>query len=528
MKNCSTSKLWLLAYLALAGVFFCPRIANHSEAEDAFTYAREVEERPYREILHPNHRLYHPLAKAVFELSGAEKSYHVLVGLSRAGAVLALGFFYLLLRDLGVGGEGRRFALVAGLALTYGFWRYAHEVEVYAVGSAILLGVIWLVFRLPEKGRGVLCALLIVFALNVHRALGPPLVVLALAYLVGRKDWRGLAFALLFLPSAYLITERLADLTSVTRAQPRDELAVLLHEELRSQRAVDRAEATLSPASVPKAVVGLGSAVVGTNLIMGVDPVYELLQNRLFPYRFLEEERMMAEGWPLWQITLWTLCLLGVVVLGLVMAWQLRALPGQWRGWSAQTWAVILAAGAYGAMIFAFEPGNPEMWLLGVPLFWLMAALLTRAVASRWLAGWVACLAMGNFLGGISLLADEERDYHYVTSAEVRREARPGDLYLLGVTNAVHDRYVNYRVKNLTIISVPRQSARFAEFYQLLSNEIKGGRRVFVHETLSERKGGFGEDLADFGLVYEPGMSIAGGGELRLAPPAGDLESRIE
>ncbi|MBK1834557.1 hypothetical protein [Roseibacillus ishigakijimensis] len=515
---------WVLAYLVLAFLFLSPEVGNHSEAEDAFTYAREVEVEGYREILHPHHRLYHPLIKAVYELSGAERSYPVLVAVSQGAALLALFFFSLLLRELGVKGEGRRFVFVAGLAFSYGFWRYTHEVEAYTVGSAVAMMILWLFFRCRGAWRGVVMAVGLVLALNVHRALGPPLLLAGGTLLVGQKEWRSLALFVISAGGLYLAAEWTAgQVGEPSRQGP--EFSGFFYEEQTVERSQDRAGTKLSPASLPKAAIGLGSSVVATNLLMGVDPVFEFLQKRLFPYRFLQEERLLAQGQPIWFQALWALLLVATLAGIAFFLWQVVRDWQQWRTWAPASWALLVATGGYAGMIVIFEPGNPEMWLLGVPFFWLVAALLMRAVSTRSLAVWTVVFAGGNFLGGMALLAEEEKDYHFVTSRFIRAEGRPQDWYLLGYRGAVQARFVRYRVGALQVVPLPRESEKFASFYHELTGELSRGRRVFVHTTVLERPASFGVSLADFGLSYRPGPTPGGGGEIVLAAPGDEPHS---
>ncbi len=511
---------WTLgvAFLLLFAVLATPRVVNHTEAEDAYAYAKQVERQSYREILHPNHRLYHPLAKAVYELSGREKSFGVLVGLSLVSAMGALLVFYFLLGKLGLAQGWLAFVYTAGLALSYGFWRYAHEVEIYAVGWLVLLLVLWAVFSMKNPWQGLWAALLLVLALNVHRALGPPLAVTFFVLYAARRDWRSLGLCLLVGLLAYPTAEKAAAEISLGSRVAKPELADFFVDEGRAERAEARPGHGFKVSSLPKAGVGLGASVVGTNLLMGIDPAYELLQERLFPYRFLDEERMMAAGWPAWQIWLWGLGLLALAVTGLVVLWRSRGALRDWRAWMPEQWALLFGAGAYGGTIVIFEPGNPEMWLLGLPFFWLAAACLTRKAGAASLGGMVLFLGLTSWLGGMALLGDPGRDYHRATSVRVRAEAKAGDVYLLGYNGSVHQRFVNYE-SPVTVVSLPGKSARWAEFYEQIRRKLAAGQRVFVHRTVRERAAGFGVDLADFGLAFRADPRQGGGGELFLAAP---------
>ncbi|MFV0338101.1 MAG: hypothetical protein ACK5LK_07660 [Chthoniobacterales bacterium] len=521
MKEWKTRLVVAGGFLLLFWVLVLPKVVNHTEAEDAYSYARQVETQSYLEILHPHHRLYHPFAKWIYELSSAKRSFDVLVTLSLVLALLALPGFYFLLKRLGIDSRARAFCCTVALGLSYGYWRYAHEVEGYSMGILVAIIVLYALFTFKGRWQGVGAALLIVLALNVHRALGPPLLITALVLYTTRRDWRQLIIFTLVGTVIYFGTEKtmghLARRPSMPPPQQNFENYFTENNGLEGQKQTTKKPLSkrLSLSSFPKAAVGFGSSIVGVNLLMGIDPVYDFLQNQLFPDRFLAEERMMAKGSPLWQYSLWGGCLIALGIIALLIGWRAKFDCFTWEAWSPEWLATIMGTGAYAGMITVFEPGNPEMWLLGLPFFWASAAFVTRKIELSYLVAFIFFLGLSSWLGGMALLGDPGKDYHRVTSENVRQKAVRGDIYLLGYVGGVHQRFVNYE-NDVTIIFLPKKSEKFPVFYKDIAEYLRKGNQIFVHQTVLNREERFGTDLDQFDLKFIENIDKQQGGQLFL------------
>lgn len=498
----------LVAVLLLFGVFYSPPIENRTEAEDAFTYALEVEKLRYHELLHSSHRLYHPVAKGVFKLSGFKRSFDALVIFSSVLSGCALCVFYFLVKNLTKTGNWQSLAWTTCLAFSYGFWRYGREVEVYAMGWLVCLLVLTLLFAWKKTNpwvRGIVYAVGVIVALNVHRALGPPLLIIGLVYFFSQRQWLvgsgSLGLGLLLYLACEIGAENLP--AKNFALESRGEVGEFFVEELKVDRKSFSKRRSLELSSLPKGAVGLGVCLFGGNVLMTSDTVYKFFSETLFPYRFLEEEKMMVHGYsPLWMVFWCVGVILFFLLAGIAVRFTYRSI--RIEGWSndSELWAVLVGLGCYLAMIVIFEPGNPEMWLLGLPLVWLALALwLQRFPLCRvWMLGGV--LIVTNYIGGMLFLANKNNDYHYVTSRTVREEAVSGDIYLMGTLNPVHARYVRYAV-DVEVAIVKVGDRRIEEFYNLVNQKIQQGRRVFVHESLPMGDLKFEEYITRAGLIFE-------------------------
>src|SRR5262245_381271 len=136
------SSRWFLplgTVLLLTAVFVVTGPGNRTEPDDAFWFAYDIEHASIRELVsggHTAHLAFLPLARGLFNLVrlvGIEvRAYDVVRLANCLLAAIAVVLLHTVLQ--------RRFRLspfaatagAAGLAVSYGFWRYANETEVYA------------------------------------------------------------------------------------------------------------------------------------------------------------------------------------------------------------------------------------------------------------------------------------------------------------------------------------------------------------------------------------------------------------
>ncbi len=143
--------------LALAVVYAVLAPRNRTEAEDAYDYAWSVEHGSGRALLHPHHMAYLPLMQGVYAaaraVAGPVRAHPVMAAVSAGCAGAAVVLLAVLLAGP-LGADRRRaWAAAAGLASSYGFWRYAAEAEVYAPVLALALGA-WVVAGNARRWTG--------------------------------------------------------------------------------------------------------------------------------------------------------------------------------------------------------------------------------------------------------------------------------------------------------------------------------------------------------------------------------------
>ena len=147
-----SSALSRLVFGAALALFLLTFPENHVEAEDAYDYAWTVEQGG-RGLFHSFHLLYLPLMRALWHWArlpaAGLRAYPVMATASLlcgAAAVTVLFRTVRRFRD-----TGTALFAAAGLAVSYGFWRYACEAEVYVPASLATMAAFACAFR---EGRG--------------------------------------------------------------------------------------------------------------------------------------------------------------------------------------------------------------------------------------------------------------------------------------------------------------------------------------------------------------------------------------
>jgi len=458
-------------------------IANHTEADDAFEYASMVETQNHEWLYHPHHLLYGVSTKAIYNglqaLGYGGRAYSLLAflsSLSAAGAVFL--FFRFCYRRYSMRPVSSMFA--AGLlALSYGFWRYANEAEVILPAGFFVLWAVFLATA-PQlrTGQVVIAALISGVSVLFHVLNGVPVfLALPLFYLL-KKEPRHACVHMMIAGSVVLAAYLL-----VFSLEP-DKIF---------NKGVPFVASHLEWSFLIKGVIGLGQCVVSGNFLFGFEWFAQKM-GELFPYRMLAEEAYMGRHMSMLYriVPVITLSLLLVAVgYGLfraISSWRNAFRTDRMKvmlmvgGW--QTIVVIgLWFVVYASAILFLEPGNPEVWVLGLIPFWLLVCGLVISPIARANELWVVLamlvfLGLHNYFGGIGILKNPETDYNIQKAKWVLGHAKKSDL-IMTAENPVFVRYLKYS-----------SSATVADLNQSepdeLAEQIDSAEQVFVFNDVFE------------------------------------------
>lgn len=423
-------------------------ITNHTEADDAFEYAHMVEVDHHPWEYHPHHLIYGGFTKALYntaKLMGYnERSYSFLLSISAFFATGTLFLFYLFCRRF-----YHFLPLAAGVAtgllgLSYGFWRYACEVEVVVPAGFFSLLAIYLALRFCSCkshviGTGFVAGVSVLF--HIMNGI-PAFIIIPFFYLFQRK----IRSALIYLMIAGFVVF-IAYL-----------LAALFHPDQIFIHAAPPLSKEAFSVVILKGLIGFGQCLVSGNFVFGFTVVSERLI-QLFPSRMLMEELYMGKQLSLFQriVPLFSLAFLSVVVLIALMrstvVWKkewtnnrasaLLVDPGGKAMAAAGLWFFI-----YMISLLVMEPGNPEVWLLGLVPFWLLVCGLVIMPLVRSNRLWIILLMFlflggHNYIGGINLLKNPDMDFNKNKAAWVLENSVSNDL-IITAGNPVFVRYLRY------------------------------------------------------------------------------------
>ncbi len=438
----------LLLFFGSLVLFVLVLPENHSEAEDAFEYSRLIEEGTGAQQFHPRHLLYIPMQKAVYGVSRSlgydGRSYYSARAVSMFAGAAGVCLFYLIVRRVmklcsREGDHWISITTVLGLLFSYGFIRYACEVEVYVPALALLLAAIYCALRNGSWISVVLSILFSSLAVLMHMVnVVPAILVIPLLYAMvygnRRHAWiHGMA-TLMLVGSVYFIIQHSWG-TYMPGSDP-------------------SSEGGLRWDMVPKAIVGLGQCLLSANFVFAYSPVYEKLQS-FFPYRMFDEEIFTASQMPEW-VKLAAPITLGLAVAGLMLLLVLMLISfvrvRRWEEWRPLFWIFVWAGGVIFPTVWV-EPSNPELWIMSLPPLWLLGAWLVRQVLCRRIFVLVVCLfGLHNLVSGMEIVKSREGDYLFKKSEWILQNAGPDDVINTADT-FVFSFYLDYwtpaEVKNL-------------------------------------------------------------------------------
>lgn len=449
----------LAAWILIGGFYLLTAPVNRSEAEDAYAYAWQVEQPSWQATVHPHHLLYGPAMKALLSAARAlgyrGRSHPLMCGVGAFSAALALLLLFLLLRRSGIR-TALAAASAAGLGVSYGFWRYAAEAEIYAPAAALAVATLCMAsVRAGSVGRGVAGGTVGALAAGMHVLCAIPALVAAPVLLAWRREFAR--------ATAHLLTAGLlwgAGSWAFSPSRPAAASA--------DMGATERRHGHM----LIKGAAGAGQALCSGNFLFA----YEAVRGRmraLFPYRMLDEEFFMGRRTPTALRVLAPLtgaaavggmAFCGIICLGRLRRERTGAAAGPTFPPPDASAAVCATAwlGTGAAVVLWFEPGNPEMWLLNLPpLWWLGGWVFQRVAASRpaILGVTAGLLALHNLIGGLLPLRDAEGDYLLAKAGPVLAQAGSADRVLVA-GGPVFFRYVRYHTAaeaiDLYAVPLPR------------------------------------------------------------------------
>lgn len=393
--------------------------ANHSEAEDAYYYARMAEQGAWSEMFHAHHLLYLPLVRGVYrvmQFAGYDgRALPVLIAVSMVSGAFAVCLFSALLQSFGARRNIWPFA--ASLLFSYGFWRYSTTAEIYIPVTALSLLTLYCAVRSEEHPLFFISGILSgTCALLMHLA-SLPAVLLAVPFLLTfRQSYRRAAAYLLltgvFAAAVYWLAVQSVGLTVFTDTQiVRDSL--------------------LAPRVWLRGIAAFAHNMLSANFLFSIPSAASRLQS-LFPVQMLQEEIFMGQAAPravrwLAPVSLGASAAVFAAVLFAAMRNSRQAMAGN----SVPVCVCALWLGGTAAMAFLFEPANPEMWICILPPFWLLLGLLWNRASNRphlipvLLA---AALLLHNWIGGMSLVQNPDGDYCRQKGAWISEQVQSDDL----------------------------------------------------------------------------------------------------
>ena len=482
-----------LVALAMAVLYLLTLTANHTEADDAVSYAVGIREGDTdAAVLHAHHLLWgaigwvgHNAALALGFDGGALEVLQVQNALT--GAV-GIGLLWWWLRSIG----WPVLACVSAcgvLAFSYAYWFYSSETEVYVMSAAMLvlcLAASYRAMRDPTVRNFALLGLASGLAVLAHDTNGLFGLVAGVVLVASRGD----------APRGELVRRGLAyAAVAVVLVVPAYTAAVLVNGYDTPRKAYDwitgythSSEWGETRASqVPKAVAGAARSLVGGHYVFSNDTLADPLDR--LGGRNPREERFLMRDFPPWLAVV--LLLPTALVAALLAAGGVAVARGRKRlGERDRAIALVCVAWAviYGVFAVWWDPLNVEFWIV----VWIPLAVLAglpfagdEAPAPRrarvGVAALVGLLFLVNLVGSILPQTSEDDDYWHARNSWYDREVAPGDVVI--ANNYHQTAYLGY-FSDVPAIDAGRVDAEVGGDPRALVDTLRGGIDSFAGDRV--------------------------------------------
>lgn len=448
---------------------------NHSDAEDAFEYSRLIEEGTGSDLYHPHHLIYLPSQQGIFKVvqifGYSGRSYYVARAVSMLSAALSLCLFYLIACQ--IAGRETMFPMVGtlGLLFSYGFLRYACEVEIYLPAMVFMLGAIYAAFHAEHPKAWSLAGIIFSsLAVLMHTiTLASALVIVPFIYLSRSNGWKRAVVHVVATPIFIGVVYLFIQNTCGIFKPPIDSAT----------------EGWLRAGTLGKAAVGFGQCLISGNFLFAYEAVTGKLQ-AIFPYRVFTEEIFAAADMPTWLRTFapLTFGLAAVSVFGagcILIFYAIRR-----RLFDRLHVLLLLWLGGTLFPTLVLEPSNPELWILALAPLWMLflRLLVNLPLFGRRLAFiMVGVLGVHNIVAGMGSMRSQNGDYNFRKAAWMIEHGGVADTVHTGesfVFTFYLDYWGNAKVRNVN------------------SQRWESGAITYVFDDVFRASGAFGVRYPDF------------------------------
>lgn len=430
--------IYLGAFFLIQTIFIAFYPANRTEVDDGFWYAAGIRDEPYLDLFNPRFFLFLPAFKSLYDvisLTGLRiDPYHLMCAVNMIFAGLTIILLYDILRQFMHFKERTALFIVILLAVSYEFWRYSVEAEVYIVSMFLILMMLrmFLQFKHDASWQSIVAICIAgAFTTLLYKPNFIPLYAVFPAILLYYKRFN--AFVIYYAVSAVLIVG--AFFVVYTQLETTDSFLAYLF------------GGTNDPVGNPAvAVLIIASNILSVMWIFSFDEASTFIIEK-FPHKVIEEEIYLAQqvGHAKYFLLAVLIALACIIAVFFVNAFRRRKMYrlGRFRILAI----IILWIAVYGGFLLIMDPTSNEPWLmLQIPFVVLFGAVLIEPLQNRqwWLAfAFLILVFINNTVGGMNLLRDLNYDYYYQKSRWLIHNTTSDD-YIISYGPISFVRYLRY------------------------------------------------------------------------------------
>lgn len=421
-KSANKYRTYLLAFIIIELFLFSFFPANRIEVDDAFWYAGSIRDYAYIDLFNPRFFLFLPLVKSIYDtilLLGINiDAYYFLCVVSAIFSGLTLLLLYDTLGKYLKFERWPALFVVALLGVSYEFWRYSMEAEVYIVAMFFVLLTLRLFLKWEQDNslRNLVWLSLIasITTLIYKPSFIPVYLIFSLLFFYHKKYFHFIIYnavgAFIIIGSFFIVYLQMTSETTFS-----------------GYLFGGANEPVGGPAG---AIFVIASNMLSVLWLFGWEPAASFIIEH-FPHKVVEEEMFLA----LQVADL--LYLLFVVWLGIAASFTFLVINAiknrlQYSKKRVKILSIILLwMLIYSGFLLFMDPTSNEPWLMiQIPLVIIFGAFLIEPLKKSRL--WVAftflfLVFINNTLGGVGLLSDQRYDYYRQKSEWLKINASADD-----------------------------------------------------------------------------------------------------
>lgn len=415
-------------------------VANRIESVDGYLYAGSAEFLAIADVHDPRSLVFHKLNQLLALANAAAGMPFDTYALLCVPTILAGAFGVILMyrfqrQHLLLSAEASTVG-AALLAVSYGYWRYANEIEVYIPSICFILTVLSLVCERLSRpvshhadylAPGIIAGLAVLY----YQANAIPLfVVMPILFLLSRRVTAFVAYAAAggIVVTGGLLIAYVADLSGEASIQG---LVTFL-----SRRSEEFPAPGIDLISLARAGSAILRDIITLNWLYGSDWGRELIAANAPAHAYYHEGYFFAAAQSPWIVLLAPLTF-AVTLCGLAMLVVLGMRSPADRKPSRRPVIAFLIAWLFthAVVVISLDPMEMEVWIISlVPIWALFAVVISRSGFSqtKLIAALAVILVMAlhNFIGGLKIFSTSESDLYLKQVDGILHTARKGDFVL--------------------------------------------------------------------------------------------------
>lgn len=474
-------------------------IENRTEAEDIYEYATMVEEgSSHQWFYHKHHLIFGPtmhfLYKFINSFGYQLSSLDLMRLISSLAATATLFLFFLFCY--------KRYSLrpissalaTFSFGIMYGFVRYSAEAEIPIIATFLMIGSIYFLTGQKSSFKIYLLGILFSIASVLMHIMNSVAVFVALPlFLIIQKRLKFLVIYLIInifmFIFAYHSTDQLTQLFNSSEVTT----------------------SNLILSDFVKGIVAFLQSLISFDFVLGFSFVREYLAE-LFSNRMLQEEFYFGEKLKLPYIIFSSLTFLLLTLVSIyafiksIKIWNTAFIdkekllpPG---GRSSFILPIIFFI-SYASLLLFIEPGNPELWVMGLMPFALLLCVLIFVPLTYDNKLWVPFLAVVLLFihntNALSALNDSSKDYNYQKSKDCLKILKENDV-VITAANPVFERHLRYHSLSKVIYLYHQELENFLSNKNIVSadNIYVLGDVFYPHASMKNRFPKKSKEIEDF------------------------------